>query len=372
MDIEKSESEKRATRYQRVRRALSASEYLLNLTLLLVLLLTGWSVSIRIAAEHVSPRPSLALLVYLVIFGAIARVLGLPLEWVSGFWLERRYGLSNLTFLGWAKDQLKALAVGGVLGAAALEFIYWSIRKWPAYWWVVCGGAFVCFIVLVANLAPILLFPIFFKFEPLENASLTNRLLALCQRARTRVRGVFEWKLSEKTKKANAALAGLGNTRRIIVSDTLIQNFTEDEIEVVLAHELGHHVHRHLARGLAVQTAAAFLGFYLIHLSLEKLSGLFGFRAPADFANLPLLLLVGACLSLVLLPVANGHSRAMERQADAYALGSVPFPAAFISSMEKLARLNLAERRPPRWIEFLFHSHPSIEKRIAFARRSGA
>jgi STE24 endopeptidase len=178
---------------------------------------------------------------------------------------------------------------------------------------------------------------------------------------------VFEWKLSEKSKKANAALVGLGNTRRIILSDTLLEQFREDEVEAVLAHEFGHHVHRHLLQGIAAQAVATFLGFYLVDVALFRLSHFFGYAGLADYANLPLLALVATALSLLLLPAVNAHSRAMERQADAYALQTIASKSAFVSSMEKLAALNLAERKPHPWIEFIFHSHPSIEKRVAFA-----
>ena len=215
----------------------------------------------------------------------------------------------------------------------------------------------------------VLIFPIFFKVKPLENPSLTERLLELSRRAGTRVKGVFEWKLSEKSKKANAALMGLGNTRRIILSDTLLEKFQDEEVEAVLAHELGHHVHRHILQSIALQGVATFVGFYLIHRTLIWLTPHFGFQGIADFANLPLVALVTTFLSLALLPVVNSYSRAMERQADAYALRAIPSRAPFISSMEKLAELNLAERQPHPWIEFIFHSHPSIQKRIDFAQR---
>jgi Zn-dependent protease with chaperone function len=221
---------------------------------------------------------------------------------------------------------------------------------------------------LLANLAPVFLFPIFFKFKPIEDSNLTGRLLELSRRAGTRVRGVFEWKLSEKSKKANAALVGLGNTRRIILADTLLEKFNADEVEAVLAHEFGHHVHHHVFRNMVVQTLMTFLGFYLANLCLLRWGPALGFRGLGDVASLPLLVLVGLGLSFVLLPVINAHSRRLERQADAYALKAIPDKTAFITSMEKLAAMNLSERRPAAWIEFIFHSHPSIGKRIQIAR----
>ena len=366
---ERAKDSARVKRYHRTGRILSVTGYLVDLALLLTLLFTGWTVALRNLALHYSSRPWLALLIYLGLFGIITQVVGTPLDFLRGFWLEHRYGLSNLTLAGWVKDQLKGLAVGGTLGVLAVEFLYAAIRHWPERWWIVCAIVFIGLFVLMVNLAPVLIFPIFFKVKPLENPSLTERLLELSRRAGTRVKGVFEWKLSEKSKKANAALMGLGNTRRIILSDTLLEKFQDEEVEAVLAHELGHHVHRHIFQSIALQGAATFVGFYLIHRTLDWLGPHFGFQSIADFANLPLLALVVTVLSLVLLPAVNSYSRAMERQADAYALAAIPSPAPFISSMEKLAELNLAERQPNPWIEFIFYSHPSIQKRIEFAQK---
>jgi STE24 endopeptidase len=366
------EDSPRVKRYHRTRRVLGVAGFLLDLALLLVLLFTGWTITLRTWSEHWSSRPAVALLIYLALFGSVSQVVGLPLDFLKGFWLEHRYGLSNLSLAGWVKDRLKGLAVGGLLVALAVEFLYGTMRRWPEHWWVISGAIFVGFFVLLTNLAPVLILPIFYKFKPLENRALTERLLELSRRAGTRVTGVFEWKLSEKSKKANAALVGLGNTRRIILSDTLLEQFQEDEVEAVLAHEFGHHVHRHMFQGMAVQVAATFLGFYLVDVALRRLSRSLGFGGLADFANLPLLVLVSTALSLLLMPAVNAHSRVMERQADAYALRAIPSKSAFVSGMEKLAKLNLAERQPHPWIEFIFHSHPSIEKRVAFAQKFSA
>ena len=363
------EDSPRVKSYHRAHRVLAVTGFLLDLSVLLVFLFTGWTISLRAWSEHLSGRPAIALLIYLLLLGSITWTLGLPLDLIEGFRLEHRFGLSNLSLTGWLKDHLKGIAVGGTLGALGLEFLYWTMRRWPESWWIISGGAFVGFFILLVNLAPVLFLPIFFKFKPLENASLAQRLMDLAHRAGTNVKGVFEWKLSEKTKKVNAALVGLGNTRRIILSDTLLEKFREDEIEAVLAHEFGHHVHRHIMHGIALRVAATFLGFYLVNLVLLRLDRFFRFRGLADFANLPLLILVGTTLSLMLLPAVNARSRAMERQADAYALRAIPSKAAFVASMEKLAELNLAERYPHPWIESIFHSHPSIEKRIAFAEK---
>lgn len=358
-----------AQSYHRAERLLSVCAYLVDVTLLIAMLIAEWSVSIRSFAEKLGHQPAAALLIYLLLIGLILKAASLPFDYASGFWLEHRYGLSNLSAAGWVKDEIKALMVGGALGALVLEFLYWTLRTWPQGWWLVTGAVLAAFSVVMANVAPVLLLPIFYKLEPLADVNLEERLRRLAETAGAHVRGVYEWKLGEKTKKANAALVGLGNTRRILLADTLLEGFSADEIESVLAHELGHHVHADIWRGLAVQTAATFAGLYVISVALTRWSATFGFRGPSDFANLPLLALVALAVSLILLPVVNGFSRRLERAADAFAVQSVPDPSVFESALERLAALNLAERQPSRWIEFVFHSHPSIERRLEFIRK---
>ena len=223
--------------------------------------------------------------------------------------------------------------------------------------------------ILLAQIAPVVLFPIFYKFEPLDNEELKSRLVRLGQRAGTRVRGVYKWKLSEKSKKANAALTGLGATRRIILADTLLDNYSYDEIEAVLAHELGHHVHRHIVKSILVQAGITFFGFWaanaVLHYAIDKQHM---FETLSDFANFPLLALVSTVLSFLLMPLLNAYSRFNERQADRYAFKSIINVSPFISSMNKLADQNLAERSPSKWVEWFFHSHPAISKRVAAAK----
>jgi STE24 endopeptidase len=214
----------------------------------------------------------------------------------------------------------------------------------------------------------VVLFPIFYKFEPLENEELKRRLIVLSERAGTRVRGVYKWHLSEKSKKANAALTGLGATRRIILADTLLDNYSDDEIEAVLAHELGHHVHRHILKSIFVQAGITLFGFWLadqvLRYAVERRNL---FETMSDFADLPLLILVATGLSFLLMPALNAYSRFNERQADRYCFQSVTSVEPFISSMNKLAEQNLSEKTPARWVEWLFHSHPATVKRVAAA-----
>jgi STE24 endopeptidase len=357
-----------ARRYNRVRRWLGIADFLLGLLLLLVLLATGSNGTLRDIAMHGAyEHYALAVFLYVLMLMLIGKLLGLTLDYY-GFRLERRYNLSNQKLRAWVWDETKGFLVGVVLASIVVEILYFIIREFPQHWWVIAWAAFLGLFVLMAQLAPVVLFPIFYKFEPLDNDELKSRLVRLSERAGTRVRGVYKWNLSEKSKKANAALTGLGNTRRIILADTLLENYSADEIEAVLAHELGHHVHRHILKSIAVQAGITLVGFWaanwVLHYAVERTHM---FVTVSDFANLPLLVLVSTVLSFLLLPALNAYSRYNERQADRYAFQSIPSVGPFISSMNKLADQNLAERTPSRWVEWFFQSHPAISRRVTAA-----
>lgn len=355
-------------RYNRIRRWLGASDFILGLLLLVVLLATGWNGTLRDFAYRGSFQTySLAVALYVGLLMAIGKVLGFGLDYY-GFRLEHRFNLSNQKLPGWIWDETKGFLVGLIMAVIIVEILYFIIRQSPQYWWLVSWAAFLAFFVLMAQLAPVVLFPIFYKFEPLQDETLKSRLVKLSERAGTRVRGVYKWNLSEKSKKANAALTGLGSTRRIILADTLLENYSADEIEAVLAHELGHHVHKHIFKSILVQAGVTFAGFWaanwVLHYAMERWHM---FETLSDFANLPLLVLTFTVLSFLLLPALNAFSRYNERQADRYAFRSIASVTPFISSMNKLAEQNMAERTPSKWIEWFFHSHPAISRRVAAA-----
>jgi len=357
-----------ARRYNRIRRWLSMADLALGFAFLVVLLVTGWSGALRDYAVQLAPEQySIQVFFYVLMLLTISKILAVGVDYY-GFRLEHRYHLSNQKLRSWIWDELKGWLLGLVLGTLLVELLYFTIRQSPQHWWIVAWVAFMALLVLFAQIAPIVFLPLFYKFEPLENDNLKDRLIRLSEHAGTRVRGVYEWKLSEKSKKANAALTGLGATRRIILADTLLQNYSDDEIEAVLAHELGHHVHKHILKSIAVQAGITLLGFWaantVLHYAMER-SHLF--ETMSDFANLPLLVLVSTVLSFLLMPILNSYSRFNERQADRYCFQSITTVAPFISSMNKLAEQNLAERAPGKWVEWFFHSHPAIAKRVAAA-----
>ena len=354
-------------RYESAKRFASVTGFVLDVVILVYLVRSRLSIRLRDFAEAVSASPWLSIAIYVLAVGAIFKVFDLLLSFYSGYILEHRFGLSRQSLAAWAKDQLKAIAVGVPLGIAAVEVIYGFLRSSPANWWIYTSLIFVTFVVVMANLAPVILLPLFFKFRPVENQDLKSRVDRLAQRTNTAVCGIFEWALGEKTRKANAAVVGWGNTRRIIVSDTLLEKFSGEEIEVIMAHELCHHVKNHIWQGLALQSALTFAGLYIAHHILPPLSLGLGFRSADDVANFPLFALVISVLSLLILPLVNTFSRHLETEADLYALDITGDALAFVSSMEKLADIYLANKKPNKFIEFVFYSHPCVEDRIKLA-----
>jgi STE24 endopeptidase len=359
--------------YNRQRRWLELGDLVISFGFLIALLATGWTKTLSgLATRMGRDHYALDLFFYVMFLSVISKALGFGLDFY-GFRLEHRFNLSNQRLFSWLKDEIKGWLLGLVMATLLAEIVYALIRTSPQYWWIICWLIFMGLFVFFAQIAPVVLFPLFYKFSPLQNDELKARLMRLGERSGTRVRGVYEWKLSEKSKKANAALTGLGNTRRIIIADTLLQNYSNDEIEAVLAHELGHHVHGHMLKMIAVQAVVTLAGFWAAHEVLywatyeQKMFPALNFQSLTDFSNLPLLALVASGLSLLLMPALNAYSRFTERQADLYCWKCVTDVTPYITAMEKLARQNLSESHPSRLVELLFHSHPPISKRIAAA-----
>ncbi|HEX4603024.1 MAG TPA: M48 family metallopeptidase, partial [Candidatus Angelobacter sp.] len=352
--------------YNRSRRWVEIGDLVISFGFLIALLATGWTNVLSGLATHIGgDHYALDLFIYVAFLSVISKALGFALD-IYSFRLEHRFNLSNQRLGSWIVDEIKGWVLGLVLATFLSEMVYALIRMSPQYWWIIGWLVFTCLFIFFAQIAPVVLFPLFYKFAPLQNDELKARLVRLGERSGTRVRGVYEWKLSEKSKKANAALTGLGNTRRIILADTLLENYSNDEIEAVLAHELGHHVHGHMIKMIVVQAVVTLAGFWAANQVLRyAIDEQRMFQHLADFANLPLLALVASGLSLLLMPALNAYSRFTERQADIYCWQCMADVTPYITAMEKLGRQNLSESHPSRLVELLFHSHPPISKRIA-------
>ena len=363
--------QEQARRYARLQRRLTFVDLGLGVVYLLAWLVSGWSAALRSALLTYTQNEWLLTAGYVLVFGGLFLLVNLPLSYYEGYLLPKRFGLGTQSRRSWAADLFKLALLSGVLGLIVLEVLYALLRAAPESWWLWMALFLLAFNVLLANLAPVLIFPLFYKFKPLDEqyASLAQRLERLAERAGAPVRGVYQFDMSQKTRAANAALTGLGSTRRIILGDTLLKEFSDDEIEVVMAHELGHQVHRDIPLGIALESVLTLGGLYLVSLGLEAGAAYFGFYGPADIAGLPLLALLLGLYGLVTMPLTNGFSRWRERLADEYALQMTGQREAFISAFTRLANQNLAELEPPAWEEFLLHSHPALSKRIALARQ---
>lgn len=365
-------SPKDPKRYAREKFWLGLSSGAFNLILLVLLLVTGLSVAI---ARWCSGPPALVVLEYTLLVWIGFQVLDLPASWL-GRRIEIRYEMNRQTVGSWLWDQAKSALVSTGLTVGAAELVYWwLLRAAPVWWWLWAWLVFAVTTVVLVQLGPVLLLPLFFKMRPMSadnerDAALVGRLESTYAGLRAknpklpRLHGIYEWKLGEKSAKANAALTGLGKTRRVIISDTLLDGSPAEEIEAVFIHELGHHVHQDLWRGLAFQTALSFLGFWLAHLALIALSARLGLAGIADVAGAPLLVLVFAILGLLLLPATNAFVRAMERRADDYSFETLGTAEPLMAGLRRLAEKNLAEVQPPRWKEWLLYSHPSIATRL--------
>ncbi len=363
--------QEQAREYAHLRRRLFVGDLALAGIYVIVWLVSGWSVDLRNFLVNLTTNEWLIVAGFVIIFGGIYFVIDLPLSYYSGYILPHRYDLSTQSLVDWVLDTIKGVLVGGVLGLFVIEVIYFVLRVSPGLWWLWAGLILLFFNVILANLAPVLLLPLFYKFVPLEedHDDLVARLINLAEVAGTRVRGVYKFDMSRRTTAANAAITGLGNTRRIILGDTLINEFTDDEIETVLAHELGHQVHNDIPIGIFVESLITLGGLYLASLALQWGIAVFGFESVSDVAAMPLFVLVIGIYSLVTMPLGNAYSRQRERRADEYALQVTGKGAAYASALTRLANQNLAEADPEPWVETLLYSHPALSKRIAMAEK---
>jgi STE24 endopeptidase len=362
------ERQRKAKEYARIRHRLLVADLAVAAIYVLALLLSGLSAWFKAQLLLVTTQPLGVVALYFVAFSIVYGLLDFPLSYFGGYVLPHRYGLSTQSLRGWLADQAKGAALGLGIGLVAVEVMYYLLRAFPSIWWLLTGILFLFFTIVLANLAPLLIVPLFFKFRPLEEEELVSRLISLAEKAGARVRGIFTIDLSAKTTAANAALMGLGNTRRIVLGDTLMEEYNADEIEAILAHELGHHVHGDVWRGIVVQAVLTLVGLFLADRLLRWGVAVFAFEGLADVAAFPLVAMAVGGLAVLVMPLSNAYSRWREGLADQFSLEMTGKPRAFISSMTKLANQNLSEAEPEPWAEFLLYSHPAIGKRIKRAQ----
>ena len=293
-----------------------------------------------------------------------------PFSYYSGHVLERHYGLSNETFGDWFGDFVKSLAIDLVLATILFSVVYALLRWLPEIWWLAAALFYILFAVVLSTIAPVVIMPLFHKFDPIEEGELAAAIRGMMEESGINVAGVFKWGLEEKTSTANAAFTGIGRTKRIILGDTLLSGYSKEEILAILAHEIGHCKNRDILRLTIVQSLLAVLGFYVAHQCLSALVAFYGLAGISDIGAAPIFIFSLFVFSLVCMPFTNMHSRQREYAADAYAIKKTGSPDELVSALEKLADQNLSNKEPSAWVEFLLHSHPSISRRIERARQS--
>ena len=359
----------RAVRYHRSGNVIWAVQQILGVAIPALLLFSGLSARLRSGARRVARgRFYPTLVVYLVMLSALLFVVELPLSYYVGYLREHTYGLSDQRLGKWFSDQLKALGVGVVVGAATLWVPYLMLARSPRRWWLWTGALALPFFVLAALVAPIWIAPLFNKFGPMKDKPLESQVLALAERAGVEGARVFEVEKSVDTRKVNAYVTGVGQTKRIVLWDTLLGRLTPKQTLFVVGHELGHYVLHHVWIGIAVSTGLTMLGLWGAHrLSgrlLARHSHRFGFDRLSDPASLPLLMLLLSLFSLVMTPPSLALSRHHERAADRYGLQLNPDCCAAATAFVALQEQNLAVPRPGLLYKLFRASHPPIGERV--------
>ena len=369
--LEKEERLQQAIKYQRAKNVHYFADQGYTVLFLFLFLFLGISAFLRRQIEKITRKRFWVVAFYTLLFLIVVFIVDFPSSYY-GFSLEHKFELSNQTFFQWFGEQLLGLLVIGIIALIAVEGIYLALKKAPRTWWIYVSVVFIGFTIVLVNLAPILILPLFNVYTPLPEGELRDRLVKLSHKANVEVEDIFTMDMSKQTKKANAMFTGLGNTKRIVLGDNMVDEFTTDEIEVVIAHEMGHNLKHHIWQGIAFSAILTGIGFLIIHLIGPGIITRFRKRLRienmADVASLPLILLIFTIFGIITMPIFPAFSRHMERQADEFALDMTHNSEAFVSTMEKLAYMNLSDPNPSPIIEFLLYDHPPISKRIKFAQ----
>lgn len=352
--------------YNRIKIRLSIIDIVLDILLIVILAFSGISVMIA-GYSTITGNAYGDFLVFVLITGLIFSVAGLPFEFYGGYIIEHRFGLSNQTILKWIWEKTKSLALSLFIGIPVSLVFYYLIRQSGDRWWLYFSIFIFVVSVFLARIAPVVIFPLFYKFTELENGEIKEKIKKTLSDVKIDIKGIYSFNMSKDTKKANAGFTGLGRSKRIILSDTLLEKFTPDEIAVVFAHEAGHYRYRHIVKNILFSTVIIFSTFYVCSILYSVTARSMGYENVYELPALPLLVFYLMLAGLVMMPVTNFISRIYEYQADRYALSVTSDPAAFTSTMEKLAEINLADKEPHPAVEFFFYSHPSIRKRIKAA-----
>ena len=358
-----------AKQYSRSKTRLTIVQLFLTAFFLITMLFSGVSPVLKGLVVSWSRNFYLQVGSYLAVFAGIHYLLFLGLDFYGGFLLEHKFQLSNQTVFGWLKKSIKKGLLSLLLFLTAGEVLYFFLRHFPNHWWLLTTAAWPLLTIVLGKITPVLIIPLFYKCSPIANSELKERLLSLGKNCGVGIKQVFEVQLSKDTRKANAAVAGLGKGRRILLGDTLLKGYCDEEIEAIFAHELGHvrllHTWKILGFGAAVSLASFYLTFLLFNEGLRFLA----FDGICDISAFPLLALILMAVGLILMPIQHGYLRHLEKQADMFAIGHIQNKDSFASAMTKLGNQNLADPSPSRLEELLLYDHPPISKRLRYAEQ---
>ncbi|MGB9720998.1 MAG: M48 family metallopeptidase [bacterium] len=306
---------------------------------------------------------------YFLAFYLLYFLISLPFGFIGGYKIEHKYNFSTQTSREWFKDEVKSFFVGLILGLIVFEILYFVTYESPRLWWLYLSLLMILFSVVLSNLFPVLILPLFYKTTPLTDGDLKDKIKEICDRAKMTIEGIFTINLSSKSTKANAMVTGLGNTKKILLGDTLISKYNEDEIIVTLCHEIAHYQQHHIWYLILWNSIITLASFYLLYLIYPAIYKYAGFVEISDISAFPVFVLIFALLSFILKPLGSGISRFYERKADSGALILSKNPQVFIELMAKFCNQELAIAYPHPLVELYSYTHPSIGKRIEFAER---
>ncbi len=364
------EGQKRAKAYWRYKHTLSLLGLVASVSYLIIIQFTVVSSHLKIIATSISSNFYIAFSIYLLTVSLIYHIVILPLNLYESFILEHKFSLSNQNLLNWVKDDLKKLAISVIFFIILVETLYAIGKNFKGSWWFVSSIVWIIFSIIFTKLFPIFIIPIFYKYNILSNSQVRNRTLHLAKAFNIKVMDVFEIDFSKNTKKANAALVGWGDTMRVILADNLIREFTTEEIEVVVAHEMAHYKLHHIWKLVSIGAIFTVIFFFILSRIAQDIAVRMAASDPFDMSIFPACYLLFILYGIITIPAQNGILRKLEKDADILALKITNLKYAFISLMEKLAKKNMSDENPNALIEFLLYDHPPIAKRIALAKKN--
>jgi Zn-dependent protease with chaperone function len=344
-----------------------------SIGVVLLLLFSGLSARMRDVAEAMGSRRYVRVLVFLILYSAIAWVLTFPLSWYSGFALEHQYGLSTQSFWAWLADEFKGQVVIVVfLGVLPLLSLAYSvISKNPRRWWLLIAAATLPVVTIFTLIEPVVIDPVFNKFTPLRDQELRTEILDLAKKAGIPGRNVYQVDASTRTKKYNAYVNGFGASQRIVLWDTILKGMTRDEILYVMGHEMGHYALGHAWQGIALTSIASFLVLWLaariITFALARWGARWKIRGLDDVASMPVLSVALTIVSLLAQPLAFANTRRVESEADMFGLEVTHLNDAAARAFIKLESQNRSDPEPSEWVKILIYTHPPVIERVRLA-----